>query len=221
LCVEDKYIQILNILEKEHAIPPQKRGRNPLDELIAVILSQNTSDNNSSLAYEDLFKRFSSYEEIAGSAEDEIARAIRRGGLANQKAKWIKRALLSVYEREGSYSLDFLRGLDDESAIEYLTSLDGVGFKSSRCVLLFSLGRDVFPVDTHVFRVSRRIGLVGAEIKSRERACEVLEAKVRPGHRYKLHMLLIYHGRAICKARKPGCEACSISHLCDYHTIPK
>ena len=113
-------------------------------------------------------------------------------------------------------SLKFLENFSDEDAIDYLTSLDGVGSKSSRCVLLFSLDRDVIPVDTHVFRVSKRLGLVDPKLNNRDKACEHLESLIEPEHRYRLHMCLIYQGRRICKARKPKCDKCHISSLCDY-----
>ena len=216
MSINIKYKEILDVLEKIYTLPPKKRGRSPINELIAVILSQNTSDNNSFLAYNNLFEKFETHHDIAKSNVDEIAKAIKRGGLANQKAKWIKRALDTIYNEQGSYSLDFLNKLSDDEAVKYLTSLKGVGPKSSRCILPFSLGRDLFPVDTHVFRVSKRIGLVDSNLKSRERACEHLEAIVKPVDRYRFHMVLILHGRAVCKARKPECERCSISHLCNY-----
>jgi endonuclease III len=213
-----KYLEILKILEKLYEIPPQKRGRTPIEELIAVILSQNTSDHNSAIAYKDLFKKFNSLHDIACSDEIELSRAIKRGGLSNQKAKWIKKSLRTVYEQENSYSLAFLDKLKDEDAIKYLTSLDGVGPKSARCVLCFSMDRKVFPVDTHIFRVSKRIGLVPQNLNSREKACDFLESYILPEHRYNLHMVLILHGRSVCKARKPDCHRCPITHLCLYYS---
>jgi endonuclease III len=210
------YLDVIEILERSYEIPSKIRGRTPLDELILVILSQNTNDNNSLHAFEDLLHRFDDYHEIAKASGKDIADAIRRGGLANNKAKFIKKVLESAYKKTGNYTLDFLDELNDKEALDYLTSLEGVGPKSARCVLLFSLGRDLFPVDTHVFRVSKRIGLIPSEFKNREKACEYIEARVKPVHRYKLHMVLIYHGRAVCKARKPDCGRCTISHLCDF-----
>ncbi|MBU1627764.1 endonuclease III [bacterium] len=213
-----KYIEILEILEKVYEIPPQNRGRTPVEELIAVILSQNTSDHNSALAYKDLFERYDNFHDIARASELELSLAIKRGGLSNQKARWIKKALETIHEKEGSYSLDFLDNLNDGDAIHYLTSLEGVGPKSARCVLCFSIGRDVFPVDTHIYRVSKRIGLVSPKIKSREKACELLESYISPEHKYRFHMVLINHGRSVCKARKPECDRCLISHICDYYS---
>jgi len=212
-----EYEKILCILEPAYEIPPKIRNRSPLDELVLVILSQNTSDNNSFLAFGDLFEKFANYKKIANSSEKKIADAIRRGGLANQKARWIKNTVEKAHERSGEYNLDFLSEMKDHEALEYLTSLDGVGPKSARCVLLFSLGRDFFPVDTHVFRVSKRLGFIPGKMKSREKACHYIESVVEPEHRYKLHMTLILHGRSVCKARNPVCKRCPVSHLCNYY----
>jgi endonuclease III len=214
-----KYKKILSILKKEYEIPPKIRNRSPLDELILVILSQNTSDNNSEKAFDELFKTFKSYDEIASNDEKNIAKAIKQGGLSNIKAKRIKGVLEVIHKDGGDYTLEYLKDMSDKDALKYLMSIDGVGAKSARCVLLFSLGLDFMPVDTHVFRVSKRIGLISKDINDREKACDFLESFVQPEDRYRLHMCLIYHGRTVCKARKPDCDKCSISKFCDYASL--
>ena len=169
-------------LLKEYGPPPRSLRRDPLSELVAVVLSQNTSDANSHRAYASLVDRFGSWEAVAAAEAGEIARAIRAGGLAGIKAPRIKAILEEIRARRGSLDLGFLAGMGLDGARAWLRGLPGVGPKTAGCVLLFSLGMPAMPVDTHVYRVARRLGLVDSRA-SVEKAHEILEAMAPPADR--------------------------------------
>jgi endonuclease-3 len=190
--------------------------REPLDVLISAILSQNTSDVNRDQAWERLKDRFPTWESVLAADTTELAEAIRPGGLANIKAPRIQEALRVVKQEEGEFSLDFLAEMEVDKARRWLTSLNGVGPKTAAIVLLFSLGKPAFPVDTHVHRVSRRLGLIGPKT-SREQAHEVLEELLPPEIYYTFHLNLIAHGREVCKSQQPRCVTCVLRERCDYY----
>ena len=187
----------------------------PLSELIYTILSQNTSDINRDRAYERLRGRFPTWEGVRDDQVEEIAEAIRPGGLANVKAPRIKDILHAISERGGELSLDFICQMEIEEAKEWLGSLVGVGPKTTACVLLFGCGRPAFPVDTHVYRVSKRLGLISRKASTQE-AHEILEDLLAPQDYYAFHLNLIAHGREVCKAQRPRCEKCVLAPYCDY-----
>ena len=178
-----------------------------------TILSQHTSDVNSSRAFASLKRRFPTWEQVHRATLIEIADAIRSGGLAETKSRTIKRVLTDIKEREGSFDLSRLNDLPDEEVDDYLCSLTGVGPKTAACVLLFSMNRPAFPVDTHVHRVAKRLGLV-PEKATAEQTQRVLAPRVPPELRYEFHVQLIQHGRTICKARAPLCSECALLDLC-------
>jgi endonuclease-3 len=186
-----------------------------IDEMIATVLSQHTSDINSGRAFASLKRRFPTWEEVADAPPAEIANAIRAGGIADQKALRIQRILAMIEEREGRIDLGRLDGLGDQEVEEYLTSLPGVGPKTAACVLVFSMGRAAFPIDTHVHRITARLGWIPAGA-SAERAHQLLGPLVPSDIRYDLHVALIDHGRRVCKAQRPACPACVLRDLCDY-----
>lgn len=188
----------------------------PLDELVSTILSQNTNDVNRDRAFERLRQRLPSWDLVRDAPVEEVIQAIRPAGLANRKGPRIQKALRRITEAQGELSLDFLADLPLEEARAWLLNLDGVGPKTAAIVLLFSLGRPAFPVDTHVHRVSRRLGLIG-ERTSAEKAHQLLEAQVPPQWYYALHLNIIRHGRQVCHARRPKCAACALSDLCDFY----
>ena len=185
-----------------------------LDELVAVVLSQNTSDVNSSRAFQSLKTRFPDWQQVADAPTDEVADAIRSGGIANLKAARIKTILAEIERREGSLDLSRLDGMGDQEVEDYLRSLPGVGPKSAACVLVFSMGRPVFPVDTHVHRVLIRLGWVEPKA-SAERAYVEINPRVPPEIRYDLHVAFIRHGRQTCKAAYPRCTECVLLDICD------
>lgn len=184
-----------------------------LETLIACILSQHTSDSNSHRAYTALRERFPCWADLALADATSIAETIRMGGLANVKARTIKDVLEEVHRREGDYSLEHLHGLATEEARSYLLSLPGVGPKTAAIVLCFAMGRPVLPVDTHVYRVSQRLGLLRRRV-SAEKAHEELQAVVPADLVYRFHVVLIRHGRAVCTAQRPRCYDCPLNRLC-------
>jgi endonuclease-3 len=188
----------------------------PLQSLIRTILSQNTTRHNSELAYQRLVARFPRSEELAAATVTQIADAIRPGGLANQKAERIKSILTQLVTQHGSPSLDALADMDTTEAETYLQHFPGVGPKTAACVLMFALGREVFPVDTHVRRITERLGWVPPKL-SDEAIHQALARLVPPQLRYQLHVNMVTHGRQICLARKPRCPLCPIRGLCDYY----
>jgi endonuclease-3 len=185
----------------------------PVRNLVLTILSQNTTDANRDRAYDRLVKRFPSLPALAAARPPELEEAIRVGGLARAKAKSILGALARIREERGSYSLDFLRGRPLSEARAYLTSFPGVGVKTANILLLFSFGMPAFPVDTHVLRVTKRLGLVpGASTLAK--AALSLEPHVRAGDHGPLHLNLIRLGREVCRPRNPLCAECPLLAVC-------
>jgi len=191
--------------------PP--RAVDPLDELVLTVLSQHTSDLNAERAFSDLRRAFPTWQQVVDAPSARVADAIRHGGLANTKAPRIQAILREVREREGGFSVDRLRDMPDADAREYLTSLPGIGPKTAAVMLSFALGRDAMPVDTHVHRVTKRLGIVSPKT-SAERADRLLHDLVPDGLRTPLHVAFIQLGRQICKAPTPRCAACPLKDLC-------
>jgi endonuclease-3 len=192
--------------------PP--RTVDPLDELILTVLSQHTSDLNAERAFADLRAAFpGGWEEVVRAPSERVADAIRTGGLANTKAPRIQEILREVRRREDAFDLTSLASMTDGAARDYLTSLPGIGPKTAAVVLSFALGRDALPVDTHVHRVSRRLGLIPPKT-SAERADRLLHALVPDGMRTSLHVALIRLGREICRAPLPRCPVCPLNDVC-------
>jgi endonuclease-3 len=193
---------------------PELSRHRPLDSLVQTILSQNTSDVNSHRAYRSLRKAFPSWQQVEQAPPEKIAKAIHEGGLSQVKSLVIKRVLQTIRKREGRLSLKRLAGMEDHEAMEYLMSLPGVGVKTAACVLLFSLGRSVFPVDTHVYRTTRRLGWLDNGVRI-EDATACLQGVIPGDLTLSLHLYLVQHGRETCKARNPRCEACCTSAHCE------
>lgn len=192
-----------------------KPGLPVIDELVATVLSQHTSDINSERAFAQLKARFPSWEQVADAPVDEVADAIRSGGIANQKALRIQQILVAIEEREGGLDLSRLDACDDAEVEAYLRALPGVGPKTAACVLVFSMGRPAFPVDTHVHRIVLRLGWVPATATA-DRAYQLLAPRVPEDIRYDLHVALITHGRTVCRAQRPSCGGCVLRDLCPY-----
>jgi len=205
--------QVLRLLRKEYGQRKWQPGRDPLSTLIATVLSQNTSDVNSHRAFDVLLDKFDNWDSVAAANINQIADAIKAGGLANIKAERIKLILRQIQQEQGSLDLSFLNNVSLQDAKAWLQRLPGVGPKTTGCVLLFSLGRPAMPVDTHVYRVAKRLGLIDAKV-SVERAHEILENLVRAADIYEFHILMVEHGRRVCKARRPWCTVCVLRGLC-------
>jgi endonuclease III len=208
-----KVEKIAEKLEKHFGVPERLATKDPLSELIFAILSQNTTDKNRDRAYAGLRARFKSWEEVMSADVKEIEEAIRVGGLAPQKSERIKEILWAIYEERGKLDLEHLRNMERDEAIEYLTLFKGVGVKSASIVLLFSLGKPAFPVDTHIFRVTKRLKLID-EKTGVDVAHKIMEGLIAEENYYPFHMLLIRLGREYCKARGPLCSRCPLFSLC-------
>lgn len=207
---------ILNLLNAAYGRRSLLRKSNPIDELVRTILSQNTTDKNSLKAFAVLKKRFRAWDHLLKAETRRIASLIRHAGLANIKTRRIKEALAEIKRREGRLSLVRLRRLETEKALNYLKSLKGVGPKTAACVLLFSFGKPVMPVDTHIFRVTKRLGLIGKNIDIKE-AHKILSRIVPKGLIYPFHSGIIEHGRKVCIAHNPRCGGpCVLYKVCRF-----
>jgi len=215
LSLQDKAVAVHGLLLEEYGHYEWRPHRDAVSELVRTILSQNTSDVNSDRAFARLQSRFATWEQLLLTDSDEIAEAIELGGLARIKAPRIKKALQAIMEERGKLSLDFLRDMDIQEANAWLVSLEGVGPKTAACVLLFALGRPALPVDTHVLRVSRRLGLIGQR-HSAEKAHNVLRGMLPEQAIYDFHINMVTHGRQVCHAQRPQCDGCCLARLCDY-----
>ena len=204
---------IYRVLKKTYGTRKWRPGLGPVDQLVATILSQNTTDANSGEAFRRLKKKFPKWEQALQARVTQIAAAIRVGGLANVKAKRIKKILRDIRDREGDISLDGLGAMKPQEAMKHLLAFDGVGVKTAACVCLFSLGMPVLPVDTHVHRVAMRLGLIDEGV-DHAKAHAALGNLVSARIVYPFHLLMIEHGRQVCHARRPRCVDCPLGDLC-------
>ena len=211
-----KYDAVFRLLNETYGRPVWRSHGPPLDELVGTILSQATADINTERAFAALTARFPDWESVMNAPPEAVIAAIRPAGLANMKGPRIQAALRHIYSERGELSLDFLADLPLDQAVAWLTNLDGVGPKTAAIVLLFSLGRPAFPVDTHVHRVTGRLGLLPPRMNA-DRAHAFLAALGAPETYYPLHINLIRHGREICRARLPQCHICPLQDWCDYY----
>jgi len=205
--------RILKLLSAEYGDVQWRPQRSPVAVLVQTILSQNTSDKNSRPAFQRLLDSFPSWQEVADASVDRICQVIKTGGLGKIKAGYIKQALEEIQRQRGALDLGFLKDMRLEEARDWLMRLPGVGMKTSSVVLLFSLGIPALPVDTHVFRLSKRLGLIDSGVTV-NKAHRILEGLVPAGDVYKFHVLLIEHGRRTCKAQRPRCNECVLGSLC-------
>lgn len=210
-----KVARVASTLERACGVPRFDGGGKVLDSLIGCILSQNTNDRNSGAAWRLLKKRFPSWAAAAAAPRREIENAIRVGGLAPSKSGRIKTILAEVKRSRGDYSLEFLHEMSNRDAFDYLTAMKGVGVKTGAVVLLFAMGRDVFPVDTHIHRISQRLGFV-PEGSTRDETFEAMSDLVPKGKAYSFHVNLIRFGRQRCRKRKPACQGCPLRRACLY-----
>ena len=208
--------KIENSLAQEYGTREFTPHGSAMDVLIGTILSQNTSDDNSSRAHKNLKKKFSSYKALGNADMDDIAKAIKSGGLADRKSKSISSALKQIKSDQGRHTLSNLKNISDKEALKYLLSLPGVGEKTAACVLLFALGREVMPVDTHIHRITLRLGLV-QNTNDRSKSFQFWFGQNIDDY-YTFHLNLIRHGRRVCRAGRPLCERCVIRNWCEYYT---
>lgn len=212
---EKPFGYIVQNLENTFGEPKNERRSDPLAMLINIILSQATTDVNSARTFENLKKSFATWEKVLAADDREIADAIRLGGLANQKTAVIKNLLRQIKAVRGQLSLKFIEKMSAEEAREYLLQFRGIGPKTVACTLLFACRKEVFPLDTHIFRVLKRMGILPEKIAD-AKAHELLDALVPPGKFYSLHVNLIRLGKKICRPREPSCEQCPLIEYCDY-----
>ena len=210
-----RYAAVARILGEAYGYPTWRPHLSPVEELVSTILSQNTTDHNRDMAFEALRARFPTWEAVRDAPTADVIAAIRSAGLSNRKGPRIQAALRRITEERGAITLDFLAEMDVEAAKAWLTGLDGIGPKTAAIILLFALNKPAFPVDTHVHRVTKRLGLIGPKT-SAERAHQELEAIIPPEDYYPAHLNFIRHGRQVCKARNPRCEACPLRAHCDH-----
>ncbi len=212
----NKATQVHQILIDFYGEPIWRNPLPPVDELVSTILSQNTNDVNRDRAFEALRGVFPTWEEVRDAPKSEVIEAIRPAGLANQKGPRIQAVLRAITEERGSLDLSFLEAYSTEEAMVWLMKFKGVGPKTATIVLQFSLGKPAFPVDTHVHRISGRLGLRPEKMNA-DQAHAHLAAQFPPETYYAAHLNIIRLGREICNARKPKCELCPLPNLCDYY----
>jgi endonuclease-3 len=211
-----KALRIHQRLLEHYGEPVWRNTLPPVDELVSTILSQNTNDVNRDRAFEALRARFPSWEAVRDAPARQVVAAIRPAGLANQKGPRIQEALRAITRERGSLDLSFLADLPPAEARRWLTRFNGVGPKTAAIVLLFSLGRPAFPVDTHVYRVTGRLGLRPPKM-SVEQAHPYFEDLLPPETYYAAHLNIIRHGREVCHAQRPDCPACFLKRECLYY----
>lgn len=211
----DKINSIISLLQQEFpGLEPKPSKADPLDILIATMLSQNTTDKTSYIAFKNLKNNIGNWDDVLEAPLIKIKNAVKVCGLTNQKSAAIKGLLKELKKKHGKLSLNYLKKFSNEDIYEDLLKYKGIGIKTISCVLAFSLGRDVFPVDTHVHRIMNRLGIVKAltPVKTFEQA----NSKIPEGKKFLLHTLLIRFGRKICRAQKPLCGKCRLYDLCEF-----
>lgn len=217
-CSELTSQEILERLSLRYGVFQQVPRYAALDELVFTVLTQHTSDLNAERAFDRLRARMPTWRDVLAAPEADVAGAIHHGGMANQKSARIKAILRSILHDRGELCIDFLRQRDLDDARRWLMDLPGVGPKTAAVVMSFALGMPAFPVDTHIHRVSLRLGLIPPKT-SADAAHEMMEATTPPEHRFQLHMQLITHGRQVCKARRPLCDECPLNRECPSSTV--
>ena len=204
---------VLDRLEVVYGFEEWSPRMTALDELLFTVLTQHTSDSNAEIAFTAMRKRYPTWGVVVEVDTTELADTIRSGGLANQKAPRLQAILLEILQRRGAFEIEFLGGLPLEEARAWLTSLPGVGPKTAAVTLAFSLGMPAMPVDTHIYRVGKRIGLIGMKT-SVDDAHVIMEGQVPKERVYAYHVQLIAHGRQTCKAIRPLCDRCALQDVC-------
>lgn len=208
--------RIYAMLADYYGIPEWRQPLPPIDELISTILSQNTNDTNRDRAFERLKEKFDSWEAVRDAPVAAIEEAIRPAGLANQKGPRMQSILKQISQERGKLDLNFLKEMEPGEARQWLMRFKGVGPKTAAIVLQFSLDTPAFPVDTHIYRVSGRVGL-RPQTMSVEKTHTWMEALFEPAQYGTGHLNIIRLGREICHPRNPACTICPLNKLCDYY----
>ncbi len=206
---------VLEGLEALLGVPTRDGTQNVLDSLMLTVLSQNTTDINRDKAYAQLRQRFPTWKDVLNTDIEEVEDAIKIAGLGKQKSRTLKNFLGWLQSEYGELSLEFIHDMETTAALELLCRHKGIGIKTASVTLSFACGREVFPVDTHILRISKRLGLIPSNC-SAEKAHKILPPIIPEGKAYPFHMNLIYFGRQICNARKPLCEKCPLTEHCLY-----
>ena len=214
--LSNKALKVHKKLLEVYGEPVWRNPLPPVDELVSTILSQNTNDVNRDRAFDSLRAKFPTWEQVRDADTDEVIEAVRVAGLANQKGPRLQQVLRDITAERGSLDLSFLANMPLEEARDWLTKFKGVGPKTAAIVLLFSLDKPAFPVDTHIMRVTGRLGL-RPEGMNAEKAHGYLEDQFPVDAYYPVHLNLIHLGREICQARTPECSQCPLRELCDYY----
>lgn len=215
-CLQKRARQVYERLGAVYGVPDWRDPMLPLDELVSTILSQNTNDRNRDLAFGRLRSAFPSWEAVRDAEKEQVIEAIRPAGLANQKGPRIQAVLRQITQELGRLDLGLLEEMSVEEGRAWLMRFDGVGPKTAAIVLLFSLGKPDFPVDTHIYRVSGRLGLRPAQMTV-EQAHLHLAGLFEPQTYGPAHLNLIRLGREVCVARRPNCPACPVKDLCAFY----
>ncbi|MBI9043855.1 MAG: endonuclease III [Anaerolineaceae bacterium] len=212
----EKAQDIYQILYQQYGEPEWRYPYPAIDELVSTILSQNTNDRNRDIAFEQLKTRFPTWEMVRDAPSEEVIEAVRTAGLANQKGPRIQKVLNQISEERGEISLDYMKTMESDEVMEKLLSYKGVGKKTASIVMQFSLGLPAFPVDTHIHRISGRLGL-RPEKMTADQAHDHLAQLFDPDTYGPAHLNIIRLGREICHARKPDCASCLLQQHCKYY----
>lgn len=214
--LQTRYNTIHRLLVEAYGQPTWRQHLPPVDELVSTILSQSTSDTNRDKGFYALKAHFPDWESVMNTPTAEVIETIRPAGLANQKGPRIQAALRYIVAERGELTLDFLAEMPLDEAKAWLMAIKGVGPKTAAIILLFAFGRPAFPVDTHVHRITRRLGLISPKVTA-DKAHDILQNIGSPDTFYPFHLNLIRHGREVCRARNPRCDICPLQAHCDYY----
>lgn len=216
--LHEKTMEIYRILLKAYGERERLPGRDPMEQLIATMLSQRTTWQNEAKAFRQMWERFGSWEAIRDAPLDALTEAIAPSTFPEVKAPNIQKTLERIIHERGAANIDFLADLPVEEGLKWLLSLPGVGVKTATLVLLFSFGKPVMPVDTHVHRTSQRLGLIGAKVMHEAAHARLLALlPPEPLVLYNFHRTMLKHGQQICVWGTPRCERCPLTHLCDWY----
>jgi endonuclease III len=214
----EKAVRVCDLLEQEYHSPRLYNKSDPMDELLFIILSLRTDERVYLRVYETFKDRYPHWADVYPDCEDNIAEALRGCGLEKQKAKHLKQTINKIMDDFGVIDLRGIEQLDDHEMERYLKSLPGVGLKTAKCIMMYSFGRKVLPIDTHTWRISERLGFINKNM-TETMAYKTMDGLIEPDLRYGYHVNCVSHGRSICKAINPNCKMCQIKDYCKYYKL--